>query len=482
MGNSQTKPDDRDNLKIEAVELSIVKRNQNYDQLVRELVNHFPLPPKPDEPELERTKSTESTASHQSVTKEITASKVGKSRPTSRVMTRLAPLNTSIPESSKLSKELQFSPVSPTSVQTFDMILRLSQCLYSKNYLPIWFGMYAILHDSVKIKKATSDIYDALGQLEHARLSGTEYSFKVASNPVNKALNRYSDILPFDQCRIVLPSTGDYINATRLISPVFKTQYVSTQGPLPQTFCDFWYMVWEESCPVIVMLTKEEDSGRLKCHRYWPEKDETSRYSKKTDSEEMTFKIFNAETIDLMNGKIIIREFAVKRECRPLNEIDGNVSLEIRKVKLLQFLDWSDHGPCDPRSLLTVIDIANYIRSQKPTEWIIHSDTNTLATPGPMIVHCSAGVGRTAVFCTVDTVLSILEFSSGCKLAFHESLPKNDLIAITVNHFRSQRPGAIQSRSQFQLCYDAVLLRIGDWFLEGKSPTWTVLGNEASIR
>ena len=473
MGNSQTKSSG-DCFELEAMELEIVKRNIKYSEMIQNLVQDIPVN---NPPEMERSKSSGSTGSDSNIasSKESSSLKFSKPRPTSRIMTRLAPLNTSTLSEGKQLKESENSPVSPNSIQILVILQQLGTFLHMRNYLPTWLSSYIPPNDRDSIKRSMSKIYETLGDLERERLAGSDYTFKVASNPVNKLLNRYSDILPFDQCRIILASTEDYINATRLISPVFKPQYISTQGPLPQTFGDFWHMVWEEACPVIVMLTKEEDSGRLKCHKYWPEKGETGRYSKDTQTDSINFKIFNSDTTELMDSQIVVREFAVKRECRPLKDEELDVSLEIRKVKLLQFLDWSDHSPCNPRSLLTVLDIANQIRSQKPEDWIIHSDTNILSELGPMIVHCSAGVGRTAVFCTVDTVLSILVNQSSGKISKNEQLPADDLVALTVNHFRSQRPGAIQSRAQLQLCYDAVLLRLGDWFLEGKSPEWPTL-------
>ncbi len=103
---------------------------------------------------------------------------------------------------------------------------------------------------------------------------------KVSRLSENSSKNRYRDIAPYDETRVVLKDcpSGNYINANYINMPVpgsgFDNKYVATQGPLPGTKGDFWYMAWQTQADLIVMLTGLIEKGKVKCHQYWPDLDE----------------------------------------------------------------------------------------------------------------------------------------------------------------------------------------------------------------
>ncbi|KAI8911639.1 tyrosine-protein phosphatase non-receptor type 20-like protein [Gorgonomyces haynaldii] len=250
-------------------------------------------------------------------------------------------------------------------------------------------------------------------------------------------LNRYTDILPYDHNRVKLGEDG-YINASYLTCLDEKIKWIATQGPLPNTVCDFWQMVWEQQSSVIVMLTQEEERGRIKSHRYWPPLGDEALYEK----QDIEFLVRNLD--ETTNEQIIKRVFQI------------TYNGEQRTVTHIHFLGWPDHQVADPHQVLKVLDLAKEAQ-----------------TTGHMIVHCSAGCGRTAAFCTIDAVLHLLK--TGPELSPHpdwDRLPPKDLIAWQVDHFRRDRIGSVQTAHQFIFCYDAVLTRLGQWFQDGVECTW----------
>jgi protein-tyrosine phosphatase len=219
-------------------------------------------------------------------------------------------------------------------------------------------------------------------------------------------------------------------------------RYIVTQGPLPKTADHFWEMIFQEKVGMIVMLTTETEGGRVKCHRYWPEPNGSTEIEM-----EVPFTVKNVKEEKVMNGSTVHRIFEL------------HCGEAVHQVDMIHFLAWPDHQSSDPLSLLQIIDLTNRIYTDR-------------ALTTPMVVHCSAGVGRTGTFCTVDSVLYHLKQ----KEAFptQQSLPRfkeydwehlpQDLIILMVNHFRQQRICAVQSQVQFEMCYEAMLLRLHEWY------------------
>jgi protein tyrosine phosphatase len=351
--------------------------------------------------------------------------------------------------------------------------------LYRNKYLPIWYNFWTTTTNVNEIRATLNKLYLVLQAMGQDRAKDPLSLCKIAHSPNNVTFNRYPDVYPFDLTRVILSSiSNDYINASHIISIDAKKKYIATQGPLPTTFVDFWEMVWEQHTAVIVMLTKEEESGRVKCHRYWPENvGETKRYHKIEGDNTVCFKIFFAEQIIMPDGHTVIRELAVKREMLLRNHGDRAIP-EIRLIRIINFLAWDDHDSCDPRALLSLVDMSNEINKLAQSDVLILGTQSSEFVIGPMVILCSAGIGRTGTFCAVDAVIHHMTHSIPKGATFEingNRLPPFDLIAQTVNHFRQQRPGFVQTSAQFYLIYEAILLRIVDLFHLREPASWPCL-------
>ena len=221
-------------------------------------------------------------------------------------------------------------------------------------------------------------------------------------------------------------------------------QYISTQGPLPTTFNDFWKLIWDERSFVIVMLTQEVEMNKIKCHRYWPSiLNAPQTYGPYT----VTLLSENKQPLLNMNDKrerdesddelIIVRKLSVQH---------GD---HVRKITHLQYTGWTDFGvPDQPTGILQLV-----ARADEAARYYQYRNKDV----GPMTVHCSAGCGRSGTFCVIDTIIQRL---------WHEqdvySSGTTDKIMQTVNRFREQRMSMVQTHRQFVFCYEAIL-----WWLLG---------------
>lgn len=268
-----------------------------------------------------------------------------------------------------------------------------------------------------------------------------DYSMTVALGDDSMEFNRYSDILPYDYNRVRLltlrPDKTDYINASYIRGPNGITQYIATQGPIERTFDDFWLMVWEQDSYVIVMLTKEQEKGKIKCDRYWPEEVNQS----------MVFTNIGMKII-LEKAELVPNATCVMRTIRIEKSEESRIT-KIRQVTQLHFVGWPDHGvPDTPDTILNLVNKTNEIQQH-------YISLASVQVPplkvGPMTIHCSAGCGRTGTFCTVHTALAMLP-------TFKDD--KSDLINYLVNYFRTQRRTMVQTLAQYQYCYLTVLSKL----------------------
>ncbi|KAK2844552.1 hypothetical protein Q5P01_011211 [Channa striata] len=239
-------------------------------------------------------------------------------------------------------------------------------------------------------------------------------SLNCARLPENMDKNRYKDVLPYDSTRVVLQGQEDYINASHITvaPPVSGVRlcYVAAQGPLPQTCNHFWQSVWEQQTHTIIMLTTLTERGRTKCHQYWPHPPEVKDYG------HMRVKCHSEEC----NLAYVTRQFTLTHTQRG----------EERSVTHLQYVAWPDHGvPDDPSDFLLFI---SSVRERRKGE-------------EPLMVHCSAGIGRTGVLITMETALTLLD----------KGQPVFPLDIVKT--LRDQRAMMVQTTCQFQFVCEAIL-------------------------
>uniref|UniRef100_A0A674DIB0 protein-tyrosine-phosphatase n=1 Tax=Salmo trutta TaxID=8032 RepID=A0A674DIB0_SALTR len=236
-------------------------------------------------------------------------------------------------------------------------------------------------------------------------------SVACARLPENTDKNRYKDVLPYDVSRVVLQDQEDYINASHItVRSGVCLRYIAAQGPLPQTCTHFWQSVWEQHTHTIIMLTTLTERGRTKCHQYWPHPPEVRDYGYLRVS-------CHSEECNLA---YVTRQFTLTHAQLG----------EERSVTHLQYVAWPDHGvPDDPSDFLLFITSVRERRT---------GDT-------PLMVHCSAGIGRTGVLITMETALSLLE----------SGRPVFPLDIIRM--LRDQRAMMIQTTCQFRFMCEAIL-------------------------
>ncbi|XP_072611791.1 tyrosine-protein phosphatase non-receptor type 13 isoform X18 [Vulpes vulpes] len=229
----------------------------------------------------------------------------------------------------------------------------------------------------------------------------------------NRRKNRYKNILPYDATRVPLGEEGGYINASFIKIPVGKEEfvYIACQGPLPTTVGDFWQMIWEQKSTVIAMMTQEVEGEKIKCQRYWPN-------------------ILGQTTMvnDRLRLALVrmqqLKGFVVR--AMALEEIQTG---EMRHISHLNFTAWPDHDtPSQPDDLLTFISYMRHIHRS-----------------GPIITHCSAGIGRSGTLICIDVVLGLISQD----LEFD--------ISDLVRCMRLQRHGMVQTEDQYIFCYQVIL-------------------------
>uniref|UniRef100_A0A8C9PLL4 Receptor-type tyrosine-protein phosphatase C n=1 Tax=Spermophilus dauricus TaxID=99837 RepID=A0A8C9PLL4_SPEDA len=246
----------------------------------------------------------------------------------------------------------------------------------------------------------------------------SKFSIKDARKPFNQNKNRYVDILPYDYNRVELSEiNGDagsnYINASYIDGFKEPRKYIAAQGPRDETVDDFWRMIWEQKATVIVMVTRCEEGNRNKCAEYWPSMEEGTRAF----------------------GDVIVKIYEHKK-CpdyiiQKLSITNKKEKTTGREVTHIQFTSWPDHGvPEDPHLLLK-------LRRR------VNAFSNFFS--GPIVVHCSAGVGRTGTYIGIDAMLEGLEAEG-----------KVDVYGYVVK-LRRQRCLMVQVEAQYILIHQALV-------------------------
>ncbi|ODQ55946.1 receptor/non-receptor type protein-tyrosine phosphatase [Saitoella complicata NRRL Y-17804] len=287
--------------------------------------------------------------------------------------------------------------------------------------------------------------YRAIQEAEYRRLDESDdlhspYSVLEAQKEENESRNRYRDVLPYEHSRLKL-SNGGYINASLIPSyhedPALPT-YIATQGPLPNTSGHFWQLVVEQGTRIVIMLTPLSEGGRTKCHKYWPEAGQSQSY-----------------------GDVHV-------ECTgewnlPSTGNQNMNTLRVIKVKLgsgkewdvyhLWSTTWADHSALEPADFLTLVAQVDALRT-KPTA-LVPTLPNLSSTPAtPLLLHCSAGVGRTGTFISIHTAIEYL-LRNKSKFGTEE-----ELVIDIVEWLRERRMLMVQTLDQFEMVNEVVMMSL----------------------
>ncbi|KAF2665786.1 hypothetical protein BT63DRAFT_417315 [Microthyrium microscopicum] len=407
--------------------------------------------------------------------------------------------------------------------------------------IPQWLRLAS---DERNDGKLASDKFLAIEKMEQKRMQqalsgqvhygtpGTPGTRNVQLAGIEKgSKNRYNNIWPYEHSRVKiegLPAGAcDYINANHIKATWSNKRYIATQGPIPSTFNDFWKAVWQQDVRVILMLTAEMESGQVKAHNYWSQKHfgplhltflsehraslEPSKIHHHTERpsagrRRSTNPVFGKtppqlpQEVDPDSEQpfVMVRRFTLSNDLEPF--------ARMREVTQLQYSNWPDFGaPAHPAHLLGLVEQCDAV--------VRRTTAASPATPAeddvrPMLVHCSAGCGRTGTFCTVDSVIDMMkrqrthrkqskpvsldrqytpmEIDKSLSSVFssHELTDNSssgsitpmsgngeqdwvvrddiDLVEKAVEDFRLQRLSMVQSLRQYVLCYETVL----EWLAE----------------
>uniref|UniRef100_A0A8C3IZH6 Receptor-type tyrosine-protein phosphatase C n=1 Tax=Chrysemys picta bellii TaxID=8478 RepID=A0A8C3IZH6_CHRPI len=246
----------------------------------------------------------------------------------------------------------------------------------------------------------------------------SKFSIKEARKNYNQNKNRYIDILPYDYNRVELSEMNgdpgsDYINASHIDGFKEPRKYIAAQGPKDETTDDFWRMIWEHKATIIVMVTRCEENNRNKCAQYWPT----------TENSTETF----GDIVVKSNESKMCPDYIIQK----LHITNRKEKTPGRDVTHIQFTSWPDHGvPEDPHLLLKLRRRVNAL-------------SNFFS--GPVVIHCSAGVGRTGTYIAIDAMLEGLEVEG-----------RVDVYGYVVK-LRRQRCLMVQVEAQYILIHQALV-------------------------
>ncbi|XP_043964289.1 receptor-type tyrosine-protein phosphatase O isoform X1 [Gambusia affinis] len=314
----------------------------------------------------------------------------------------------------------------------FAFLTLLPSCLWTDYLLAFYINPWS--KTALKKRKLTSPVqlddfeaffkdmskdsaYKFSLQFEELKSVGLDLTHDAADLLVNRPKNRYTNILPYDFSRVKLVSMhndegADYINANYIPGYRHSKEYIATQGPLPETRNDFWKMVLQQKSPIIVMLTQCNERRRVKCDHYWPFTDEPVMYG------DISVEMLSEEG----SPEWIIRKFRL------------GYADETLDVLHLNYTSWPDHGVPTVNAIESILQFVHIVRQQADR------------TKDPIIVHCSAGVGRTGTFMALDRLMQ--------HIREHEFV---DILGM-VSDMRSHRLSMVQTEEQYVFIHQCVLL------------------------
>uniref|UniRef100_A0A665U127 protein-tyrosine-phosphatase n=1 Tax=Echeneis naucrates TaxID=173247 RepID=A0A665U127_ECHNA len=244
-------------------------------------------------------------------------------------------------------------------------------------------------------------------------------SCDAASKEENKEKNRYVNILPYDHSRVHLSSLegvpdSDFINASFINGYQEKNKFIAAQGPKEETVNDFWRMIWEQNTATIVMVTNLKERKECKCAQYWP------------DQGCWTYGNIRVSVEDTM----VLVDYTIRKFCiQQVGDVSGKKPQ--RLVTQFHFTSWPDFGvPFTPIGMLKFL---KKVKTYNPQY------------AGPIVVHCSAGVGRTGTFIVIDAMLDMMIVEK-----------KVDVFGF-VARIRAQRCQMVQTDMQYVFIFQALL-------------------------
>jgi protein tyrosine phosphatase len=189
-------------------------------------------------------------------------------------------------------------------------------------------------------------------------------------------------------------------------------KFIAAQGPLRSTVKDFWLMILENNVEFIVVVANLEESGREKCYKYWPDLNCTLELS-------ADLKVLNLSEEIVNRGDLAIRKFRLKN----------------RTVTMLHFIGWPDHDVPSSEQIPALLKINDIIS----------------LTTSPVVVHCSAGVGRTGTFITINCCLNLLK---------NNDVGERDVVYECLAQIRKYRMRLVETFAQYMFCYQVVLSQL----------------------
>ncbi|KAJ7313889.1 hypothetical protein JRQ81_005666 [Phrynocephalus forsythii] len=280
--------------------------------------------------------------------------------------------------------------------------------------LPSYSEYGGTLEESMEQLKQGLESGTVLIQFEQLYRKKPGLAITHAKLPQNMDKNRYKDVLPYDITRVILQRNDDYINANyvnvEIPSAGLMNKYIATQGPLPHTCVHFWQAVWDHRLSLIIMLTTLTERGRTKCHQYWPDPPDIAEYGNfriKCHSEDCT--------IAYVFREMVITNIETEEE---------------HTLTHLQYVAWPDHGVPDDSTAF--LEFVTYMRPKR-----VENE--------PVLVHCSAGIGRTGVLVAMETAMCLIE----------RNQPVYPLDI--VRKMRDHRAMMVQTSSQYKFVCEAIL-------------------------
>ncbi|XP_030649300.1 receptor-type tyrosine-protein phosphatase eta [Chanos chanos] len=278
-------------------------------------------------------------------------------------------------------------------------------------------------YESHYLKQRADSFCGFAEEFEDLKPVGVNQPKNSALAPENRPKNRYNNVLPYDSSRVKLSVLGspfdDYINANYIPGYTSKKEFIAAQGPLPGTVNEFWRMIWEKNVHTVVMLTRCNEQGRVKCEEYWPAETKHFNNLVVTTTSEIPLEDWTIRDFDIKNVK----------------------TAETRSVRHFHFTAWPDHGVPETTELL--INFRHLVREHMD-QYSRHS---------PTLVHCSAGVGRTGTFIAIDRLIFQIERDGVV-----------DVYGI-IHDLRMHRPLMVQTEDQYvflnQCAIDIIRSRTG---------------------